>query len=66
MTYYTACHCTEAGKPCGCEEIPWVCRYCGAELTDDHIRDVCGPCEDDRYDGPDDDEAWSGGFAPNH
>lgn len=20
----------------------------------------------DNYDGPDDDEAWSGGFAPNH
>jgi hypothetical protein len=41
------------------------CRYCGAA---EGYR--CAPecdCPDcDNYDGPDDAEAWAGGFAENH
>lgn len=42
-----------------------VCPKHGmAEWRDDHYE--CPQCEADNYDGPDDGEAWSGGFAPNH
>ena len=37
-------------------------RYC--EIAVKRLRQEALPL--DNYDGPDDGEAWSGGFAPNH
>ena len=48
-----------------CDEAVYTTCECGREVCVYHWRrNVCEDC--DEYTGPDDGDAWSGGFAENH